>query len=301
MKNKKFILVLIVLSLPLFFIHADPFTGGLQSSPAPAASRAPVLKLPQFMVDLQLAFREKAADVLSALKSGKSTTALTIFFIVVFIYGILHAAGPGHRKTVIFSMFLSRDTGIWQPAAAGFMSAGLHAGSSVLLVLIFKYIFKAVSVFTSTSQFSFYMEGWTFILLSVFAVILILLKILEIRRNTEKTDKEQSGKNIYLVVLISSAFPCPGATMILLFALSQGMFITGILGVAAMSLGMGIVISAAGYLAMSGRRKLFTSLKTKEQRIKLYSDRLELASYVIVALFALWMGSPFIHYLAAGT
>ena len=297
MKNKRFIPVLLLFFLPLFFIQADPFTGGLKSAPAPAASRGPVLKLPQFMVDLQLAFREKAADVLSALKSGQSATTLAVFFIIVFVYGILHAAGPGHRKTVIFSMFLSRDTGIWQPAAAGFLSAGLHAGSSVLLVLIFKFIFKAVSVFTSTSQFSFYMEGWTFVILSAFAVLLVLLKILEMRRNT--TDKTQSGRNIYLVILISSIFPCPGATMILLFALSQGMFITGIVGVAAMSLGMGIVISAAGYLAMSGRKKLFDSLKIREKKIKTYSDRLELASYVMVALFALWMGSPFIHYLAA--
>ena len=287
--------------IPSFYAQADPFTGGMKSSPAPAASRGPIIKLPQFMVDIQLTFREKAADVLSALKSGQSASALAVFFAVVFIYGILHAAGPGHRKTVIFSLFLSRKTKVWEPAAAGFLSAGLHAGSSIILVVIFKFILKAASVFTTASQFSFYMEGWTFVILLIFALLLTVFKAVEIVRNTGTIEDLQPARNIYLVILVTSIFPCPGATMILLFALSQGMLITGILGVTAMSLGMGIVISAAGYLAMSGRKKLFSSLKKKEGKLKTYSDILELVSYTAVALFALWMGSPFIHYLAENT
>ena len=190
---------------------------------------------------------------------------------------------------------------MWEPAAAGFLSAGLHAGSSIILVVIFKFILKAASVFTTASQFSFYMEGWTFVILLTFALILTVFKAVEIVRNTGTIEDLQPARNIYLVILVTSIFPCPGATMILLFALSQGMLITGILGVTAMSLGMGIVISAAGYLAMSGRKKLFSSLKRKEGKLKTYSDILELVSYTAVALFALWMGSPFIHYLAENT
>lgn len=246
-------------------INADPFTGGKNSSSAPAAGRAPLIHLPAPLIDLQLEFREKAADILSELTDNRTSTTSLLFFIVVFIYGILHAAGPGHRKTVIFSLFLSRDSRLWQPAAAGFLSAALHAGSSILLVVIFKYIIKTVSVFTSTSQASFYMEGWTFILLVFFAAVLIILKIFEIHRGDSKSAEPGAGKGIYWIIFISSIFPCPGATMILLFALSQGLFLTGILGVAAMSAGMGIVISAAGYLALSGRKKLFLFLKKRKK------------------------------------
>ncbi len=299
-RSKYFIVLFVLLLVSISGISADPFTGGKNSASAPAASRAPLIQLPAPLVNLQLEFREKAADILSELTDNRTSTTSLLFFIVVFIYGILHAAGPGHRKTVIFSLFLSRESRLWQPAAAGFLSAALHAGSSILLVVIFKYIIKTVSVFTSTSQASFYMEGWTFILLVLFAAVLIIFKIFEIHRGDSMSAEPGAGKGIYLIIFISSIFPCPGATMILLFALSQGLFLTGILGVAAMSAGMGIVISAAGYLALSGRKKLFLILKKEEEKLKKWGDRLELASYTFVAFFALWMGSPFINYLYAG-
>ncbi len=299
-RNKHFIVLLALLLICICGVKADPFTGSKNPAAAPAASRAPLIRLPAPLVDLQLEFREKAADILSELTDRRTSSSSLLFLAVVFIYGILHAAGPGHRKTVIFSLFLSRDSRIWQPAAAGFLSAALHAGSSIMLVVIFKDIIRTVSVFTSASQASFYMEGWTFILLGIFALVLIITKIIETHRDNSNSGGHQTGKGIYRIIFVSSIFPCPGATMVLLFALSQGLFLTGVLGVAAMSAGMGIVISSAGYLALSGRKKLFFYLKKEERKLKKWGDGLEMASYVFIALFALWMGSPFINYIYAG-
>jgi ABC-type nickel/cobalt efflux system permease component RcnA len=193
---------------------------------------------------------------------------------------------------------LSRKAKPWEPFAAGFLSAGLHAGSSLILIIIFKVIKKTVASFTSSELLAFYLEGWTFIALGFFALILIIIKIIEQHRTTAQAEVVvHSNKNIYGLLFVSSLFPCPGATMILLFALSEGLLTIGILGVVAMSIGMGTIISLVGYLAMTGREGLFRWFKNREDKVKSISDKLEITSYILVVLFALWMGSPFIYWL----
>lgn len=63
-------------------------------------------------------------------------------------------------------------------------------------------------------------------------------------------------------------------------------------GLAAMSIGMGIVISAAGYIAYAGRESLFSQIKARESVIGQVSDGLEVFSYLIVLGFSLYMAWP---------
>ncbi len=289
--------VLLFLFLPVFFVSADPFTSGNNTKSIPAASRSPLVHLPEYLINLQLSFREKAGELLTTFKKHQTVSTVSLFLFIVFIYGFLHGAGPGHRKTVVFTLFLSRKAKRWEPFAAGFLSAGLHAGTSLLLILVFKVIKQTIASFTSSEQLAFYLEGWTFILLSFFALFLLIYKITKIKRQRNEHTLLVSNRNIYALLFISSLFPCPGATMILLFALSQDLITLGIFGILSMSLGMGTIISLVGYLAMTGREKLFLWFKNREDKARSFSNRLELISYMLVALFALWMGSPFIHWI----
>ncbi|GAB1456290.1 hypothetical protein MASR2M48_15980 [Spirochaetota bacterium] len=82
--------------------------------------------------------------------------------------------------------------------------------------------------------------------------------------------------------------------MMLLFGVYIGMPYLGIAAVIAMSLGMGLVISLAGYLAYCGRAGLFGRLKAKENILGPLSDILELGSYLLVLGFSLYMAWPVI-------
>jgi ABC-type nickel/cobalt efflux system permease component RcnA len=99
---------------------------------------------------------------------------------------------------------------------------------------------------------------------------------------------------LYGIVVVTSAVPCPGAVVMLLFALYLDLTLIGIAGVLAMSLGMGIVVSAAGYLAYFGRTGLFSRLKGKERLVGVVSDLMELGSYCLVLGFSLFMAWPFL-------
>ena len=101
-------------------------------------------------------------------------------------------------------------------------------------------------------------------------------------------------RSIYMVAAVSSFVPCPGATMVLLLALYLNLKFIGVFGVLAMSVGMGIVISAAGYLAYFGREGLFMRFKSRGRTIGTLADFLELFSYMFMVIFAFYTAAPFL-------
>lgn len=293
------ILLLILHFTVSFSLFADPFTGG-QGVLRPQAARPPSVIFPEGFNKFQLEIREKSADLLDSFRTNPTLVSVLLFVLVVFFYGILHGAGPGHRKTVVFTLFLSRPAKKWEPLAAGFLSAGLHAGSSLVLFIFFKLIWQSVSTFSDSENIAFYLEGWTFIALASGAVILIILKVISLVTHKKFQSSQKERKNIYLLLIASSLFPCPGATMLLILALSQQLIFMGIIGVLAMSFGMGVIISLAGYLGMAGRDRIFIWFKKREGMVQRINNIFELLSYSFVALFSLWMGSPFIYWLIRG-
>ena len=272
---------------------ANPFLTSEASAPL---VRAPSSSGPAGLAELQIAFRNKTAEFLSAFKADPNPSTIAGILAVAFLYGLLHAAGPGHRKTVVFSLFISRKAAPWEPLAAGFLSALTHAATGVAVVFILGIIRGAVAPLADTDKTGAYMEAGTFIALVLLAGLLAVRKIvLMAARRGRGHEKALSGDlGLYGIVALTSIVPCPGAVIMLLFALYLNLAAIGIAGVFAMSMGMGIVVSAAGYLAYFGRAGLFNRLKGRERTVALASDLMELGSYLIVLSFSLFMAWPFI-------
>ncbi|RLD30495.1 MAG: hypothetical protein DRI73_10275, partial [Bacteroidetes bacterium] len=95
-----FILFILILQISVSFsLFADPFTGGQGGR---GASRPSSGLLPDGFNKFQLEIREKSAEYLDQFRNNPSTGSVLLFLMAVFFYGILHGAGPGHRKTVVF-------------------------------------------------------------------------------------------------------------------------------------------------------------------------------------------------------
>ena len=276
---------------------ANPFLGSEQGAAAPTI-RAPSSSGPASLIALQIAFRDKAADFLSAFKADPRFSTVAAVLLVAFLYGILHAAGPGHRKTVVFSLFISRKAATWEPLAAGFLSAAVHAASGIAVVAVLSLLRGIVAPLSDTQSASAYLEAGTFIALIALAAALAVGKIAAMVRNRGGCAHGNGAANrklgLYGIVVVTSIVPCPGAVIMLLFALYLDLAAVGIAGVFAMSFGMGLVISVAGYLAYFGRAGLFARLKGKESLVGTVSDVMELGSYLIVLGFSLFMVWPFI-------
>jgi len=272
---------------------ANPFLND-QEDPLPQAPRrgaAPIEKLVQWQLELKdtMSGYFKRLD-----EEGRNLFLLSILSLS-FLYGVLHAAGPGHRKTIVFSLFIGRKSRWWEPAAAGFFSAGLHGMSGMVLILIL-YAISHSMLGNRVNRLSLYLEGFTYVLLFVVALFMLFLHFRS-SKDEKNEESEKEYRNIYSVLAAGSLFPCPGAIMLLLFSLAVNKLGAGILALVSLSLGMGVTVSAAAYLAMLGRRGFFLALKNKAQRLERISFFMEGGAYSFLMLYSAWAVLPFIKSL----
>ncbi|MDC7220064.1 MAG: hypothetical protein PQJ59_08995 [Spirochaetales bacterium] len=288
MSSSKYLLLLFMLIFFSLKLTANPFIKP-QDQNQPAPVRPPSYSAPSSIIEGQYRFREAIAAHLSDWKENRGPRSFFSLALAGFIYGILHALGPGHRKTVIFSLFITREARFYEPIAGGFLSALLHGLSAAVVILSFRSLSNRLFL-DKVNVTSLYLEGITYLLLALLAIGLLLYELLHHHNNNEN----KTNRSLYGTIALTSAFPCPAAVMILVFSLSMDLLPLGIITVGALSLGMGITISAIGFLAWSGRTGLMGRLKNKEKLLFRISHLFEAAGYLFLILFSLWMALPFL-------
>lgn len=266
---------------------ANPFLGSPEEQKPEMSKAAPTYA---FLVDWQMNIRDLMADLFIAVESGESSGVLLLLYGLSFLYGLLHAAGPGHRKTIVFSVFLSRNAKWYEPLCIGVLLSILHGGCAVLLILLFRNTAGPL-LSRQLDTTAILLEGWTFVILAVFSLFLLLNVLYHQRKGH---DEGSRAKVSLLSVVISGFFPCPGAIMILIFSLTLNMLPQGIIAVLIMSLGMAIPVSLAGYLAYWGKKGLFLRMKENSSALNTVSLVAELGGYSMLLLFSLVMAYPFL-------
>jgi nickel/cobalt transporter (NicO) family protein len=130
-------------------VKKSPFGAG--PAPAPAASpttvAAPVGSsgLRGWMMATQESFRRQAGQALRDLKTDHPKTAAAWVAGFSFLYGLLHAAGPGHGKAVISSYVLANRQTLRRGVFLSFLSAFFQACSAIILVGLLAIVFNATS------------------------------------------------------------------------------------------------------------------------------------------------------------
>lgn len=295
-----------------------------KSGPNPVMVGKTNEKLTIFQGDL----REKIASFFRNWKTAEGSAKSTIFWGIIgvaFLYGILHAAGPGHRKTIVFSLYIARKSPWYEPLLTGFLLALLHGGCAIFLMLIFKGISGSISA--NTNAYAIYMEGFSYLLIIVVSFFLIVKETIEFVifskkekaidniKTQNQSDIQESSENQKVNLaknqtenqiekgnssfrdlvpfLISGLYPCPGAILVLVLSFTLDILGLGIAAVSFMSLGMAIPIILVAYFAWFGRKGLFMALKNRENVIKKVSFAVEIFGYTLLILFSLYIAMPF--------
>lgn len=252
------------------------------------------------IVKAQRTLSEKIADFFKIIHQEKNnnssrSSVLWTFLSVSFLYGLIHAAGPGHRKTVIFSFYLTRVCPWWEPALMGIASAFLHGASTIVLMLIFKGVTGSIA--QNSSDAAIYMEGFSYLILIISSAVLLIIAIVEfIRSKAGHTHKHLKNVNL-IPFLLSGIYPCPGAILVLILSLTLDMLGLGIAVVLVMSLGMCVPITAAAYFAWAGKKGLFFFLKNREQLAATIASIFEVTGYACLLVISLFIALPFLKSL----
>ena len=152
------------------FTALPPDASGTRAAPPrpqPAASGGLVSRI----AALQTAFNRDLTEALKALKEGGGFWWLGG---ISFLYGIVHAAGPGHGKVVISSYLLANEQRVRRGVAIAFLAAFAQALAAIGIVGVMAAILNMTSMaITGTAKF---FEAGSFALVAALGLYLLIRK-----------------------------------------------------------------------------------------------------------------------------
>ncbi|MCC8231553.1 nickel/cobalt transporter [Enterobacter mori] len=207
-------------------------------------------------------------------KAGGSLLAFS------FIYGVLHALGPGHGKIVITTWLATHPSKLRSSIGLTLASSLLQGGVAIALVVIVLSLLQLPA--RQLHMSSFWLEKGSYALVGVLGLILCWRALKKLRVLLQKPkfktftphhvhdencgcghqhlptqEQLQNGDDWrarLMIVLSMGMRPCSGAIMVLLFSKVIGVFGWGMLSALAMAAGTSLTISSLALLVHSFRQ-----------------------------------------------
>jgi ABC-type nickel/cobalt efflux system permease component RcnA len=178
-------------------------------------------------------------------------TSLTIIAIA-FIYGVVHAAGPGHGKALVAFYFTSNKSSYKKAFKVGYLISMFHAASALIFTFGIYFILEKMfrKNFNELSNIAINISAFMIILVGLY----LLYEVYTHRKEKEEEFKP-NNKSELAISFSAGVVPCPGVMTIVLFCIVIGQYTVGILSALAMSIGMGLTISLAGILSIALNKK----------------------------------------------
>ncbi|EKS6732733.1 nickel/cobalt transporter [Enterobacter asburiae] len=207
-------------------------------------------------------------------KAGGSLLAFS------FIYGVLHALGPGHGKIVIATWLATHPSKLKSSIGLTLASSLLQGSVAIALVVVVLSLLQLPA--RQLHMSSFWLEKGSYALVGVLGLILCWRALKKLRALLRKpTFKSFTPHHVHdencgcghqhlptqeqlqngddwrarlMIVLSMGMRPCSGAIMVLLFSKVIGVFGWGMLSALAMAAGTSLTISSLALLVHSFRQ-----------------------------------------------
>jgi ABC-type nickel/cobalt efflux system permease component RcnA len=195
------------------------------------------------------------SDGIVAIKDGHSSSAVLVAMLIAFAYGVLHAIGPGHGKAVILGYFLSRDGSIRRGLRMGAQIALLHVISAVVIVVVVHSLL-AVTFAQPIDQLQF-LKVFSYGAITIIGSVMLARALWAARRPAGAAahghdchHHQRIGGERDLLSIAVGLIPCSGAVLVLIYALANGLLLSGLVMAACIAIGMALTLSAIGIAAV---------------------------------------------------
>lgn len=250
----------------------NPFTTRAPAEPPSAAGRVYrglLLEIAEIQRGLN---RELTAKIAEIKETGSILPALTVL-LVAFLYGVFHAAGPGHGKFIVTSYFIARNA----PLARGVMMSGLisllQALSAILIVTVLVLILGHGRLAVLGQVVTLELASYGLVVLLGVYMAWGAFRGVDCdhgpdghHAHTGRHDHDGPAEQpmpwyrrlggMMPVAIAAGIRPCSGAIILLLFTMANGLYFLGVLGTLVMALGVAITVSIVGMLAIGTRRSI---------------------------------------------
>jgi nickel/cobalt exporter len=271
---------------------------------APFQAPGPLGRLFAWVFDQQQSLQRSLAAGVKGLKTDNPLGGAITLAVLSFVYGVLHAVGPGHGKTIISSYVVANEETVRRGVIISFIAAGLQALTAVVLVGVLLIALGATGL--QVNAWSNQLETISYAMIALVGLYLLMAQLRAVwRRWRSETpalaaegaatrghgdhhhyehhdhghdhhhdyhghhhapgeacdhmvDARQlagalSWRKVMAVVFSVGIRPCTGAILVLVFALTQGLFWAGVAATFAMALGTAITVAGLATLALGSR------------------------------------------------
>jgi ABC-type nickel/cobalt efflux system permease component RcnA len=247
----------------------------------------------------QQSLQRHLATGVKSLKGEHAMAGAAMLALLSFVYGVVHAVGPGHGKMVISSYVVANEETVRRGVTISFIAAALQALTAVALVGVLAFALDASGL--QINAWSNQLETVSYALIAAVGAWLLVTQLIRLYRRSRDQSEAKAGQHHYqahdhhhhhhhhthghahhhhdhadgeacthivdarelagpfdwrkivAVVFSVGIRPCTGAILVLIFALTQGVFWAGVAAAFAMALGTAITVAALATLALGSR------------------------------------------------
>ena len=255
-----------------------------------------------YLIDFQRRANAEVATHMNAIQSGQDLGAFFLGLAIAFAYGVIHAFGPGHGKFIIVSYFLGREVRITRGIIMAAQVAIVHVIAAVVIVWLADSLLKA-GFGIGLSEVPGVRAGSFLIIVGI--GIYMLYQAIQTSLHASNNEGNSHGDNHGhghshghghggnveggLLAFAAGVVPCPGAVLIMLYAVANDMIYPGFILVAAMSLGIGLSICSLGVAAILARQTAMRMMESSGSSggVNLLRNTLNYAGAMFVTLIGL--------------
>ena len=249
------------------------------AAPAPAPVEVEVVEegdglfdgVSDFLMDFQRRANAEVAFHMNAIERGENLGAFLLALAVAFAYGAIHAFGPGHGKFVVVSYFLGREARVMRGVVMALQIAIVHVIAAIVIVWLADLVLRGgfglgLSDVPGVRAASFLIIVGIGLYM-LYQAVRTSLRARGHRGHGHHHDHDHAHAHGHhhghshggkaeggILALAAGMVPCPGAVLIMLYAVANDMIFPGSLLVAAMSLGIGSSICVLGVGAILARQ-----------------------------------------------
>ncbi|MEQ1522226.1 MAG: nickel/cobalt transporter [Aestuariivirga sp.] len=257
----------------------------------------------------QQGFYGSMSGALRNIRTGSATAAAWTLMALSFGYGIFHAAGPGHGKTVISAWLLATENELKRGVLIAFLSSIIQALVAILLVSVLLLVVASAS--STARDMAGFLESASYAMIGAMGLYLIWTALrpqVHHKHHDHSHRDHHHHKHVHdehcghahapeakevrgewsLTKAFSLAFavgirPCTGAILVLILANALGIYWAGVASTLVMAIGTFITVSAIAAIAVYSKKLALRLASTDERMLGWLAFALRLGGGIVIA------------------
>jgi len=229
------------------------------------------------------------------------TSAYYSLILFSFIYGVIHAVGPGHGKFVISTFVATHPTkvrhALFLTIATGLMQAFVAIAFVSTLLFLFNSSMREVNKEVPTL---INMSFGAVVLMGGFIAYKAIRQLIHIHKHhhndschchehmdAKTFNHAHSWKTDLGIIFSSGLRPCSGALMVLFFSKVINLYWVGMVSALLMAIGTAITTSAIALLTLSGKTFMQRFISTSDRHVSLGGIYLKMIGGILLMIFGI--------------